>query len=174
MKCHTGNALLYRSRHRLLLIAAFLLPVIPSHDMNGHINETAPPLVPIGEVKLVQVQIVVWFVRTCEVWIPFVLHFCLVKCMRKISIGEVVERCSGSFLTLGIVCGCPWIPLFLLRFFFITKQPTTFMYQNDVQCTYLKQNATIFLVVKFESSRLTKFKGSMLISTRSEEMCSTK
>jgi hypothetical protein len=42
--------------------------------MNGHINETAPPLVPIGEVKLVQVQIVVWFVRTCEVWIPFVLH----------------------------------------------------------------------------------------------------
>ena len=40
--------------------------------MNGHINETAPPLVPIGEVKLVQVQIVVWFVRTCEVWIPFV------------------------------------------------------------------------------------------------------
>ena len=56
MKCHTGNALLYRSRHRLLLIAAFLLPVIPTHDMNGHINETAPPLVPIGEVKLVQVQ----------------------------------------------------------------------------------------------------------------------
>ena len=43
--------------------------------MNGHINETAPPLVPIGEVKLVQVQIVVWFVRTCEVWIPFVLTF---------------------------------------------------------------------------------------------------
>ena len=40
--------------------------------MNGHINETAPPLVPIGEVKLVQVQIVVWFVRTCEVWILFV------------------------------------------------------------------------------------------------------
>ena len=40
--------------------------------MNGHINETAPPLVPIGEVKLVQVQIVVWFVRTCEVWIPLV------------------------------------------------------------------------------------------------------
>ena len=45
--------------------------------MNGHINETAPPLVPIGEVKLVQVQIVVWFVRTCEVWILFVLQFCL-------------------------------------------------------------------------------------------------
>ena len=43
--------------------------------MNGHINETAPPLVSIGEVKLVQVQIVVWFVRTCEVWILFVLHF---------------------------------------------------------------------------------------------------
>ena len=43
--------------------------------MNGHINETAPPLVPIGEVKLVQVQIVVWFVRTCEVWILFVLHY---------------------------------------------------------------------------------------------------
>ena len=41
--------------------------------MNGHINETAPPLVSIGEVKLVQVQIVVWFVRTCEVWILFVL-----------------------------------------------------------------------------------------------------
>ena len=41
-------------------------------SMNGHINETAPPLVPIGEVKLVQVQIVVWFVRTCEVWILFV------------------------------------------------------------------------------------------------------
>ena len=32
--------LLYRSRLLLLLIAAFLLPVIPSHDMNGHINET--------------------------------------------------------------------------------------------------------------------------------------
>jgi hypothetical protein len=45
--------LLYRSRLLLLLIAPFLLPVIPSHDMNGHINETAPPLVPIGEVKLV-------------------------------------------------------------------------------------------------------------------------
>jgi hypothetical protein len=45
--------------------------------MNGHINETIPPLVPIGEVKLVQVQIVVWFVRTCEVWILFVLHFCV-------------------------------------------------------------------------------------------------
>ena len=43
--------------------------------MNGHINETAPPLVPIGEVKLVQVQIVVWFVRTCEVWILFVFSF---------------------------------------------------------------------------------------------------
>jgi hypothetical protein len=53
--------------------------------MNGHINETAPPLVPIGEV---QVQIV-WFVRTCEVWIPFVLHFCIVKCTVKISIGGV-------------------------------------------------------------------------------------
>ena len=45
--------------------------------MNGHINETAPPLVSIGEVKLVQVQIVVWFVRTCEVWILFVLLFVL-------------------------------------------------------------------------------------------------
>ena len=112
MKCHTGNALLYRSRLLLLLIAAFLLPVIPTHDMNGHINETAPPLVPIGEVKLVQVQIVVWFVRTCEVWIPFVLHFCLVQCTVKIFIGGAVRRCSGSFLTLGIVCGCPWIPLF--------------------------------------------------------------
>ena len=44
-------------------------------SMNGHINETAPPLVPIGEVKLVQVQIVVWFVRTCEVWILFVFSF---------------------------------------------------------------------------------------------------
>ena len=43
--------------------------------MNGHINETAPPLVPIGEVKLVQVEIVVWFVRTCEVSILFVLLF---------------------------------------------------------------------------------------------------
>ena len=39
----------------LLLIAAYLVPVIPSSNMNGHINETAPPLVPIGEVKLVQV-----------------------------------------------------------------------------------------------------------------------
>ncbi len=47
--------------------------------MNGHINETTPPLVPIGEVKLVQVQIVVWFVRTCEVWILFVLHFFTLK-----------------------------------------------------------------------------------------------
>jgi hypothetical protein len=46
--------------------------------MDGHINETAPPLVSIGEVKLVQVQIVVWFVRTCEVWILSVLSlFCL-------------------------------------------------------------------------------------------------
>ena len=44
-------------------------------NMNGHINETAPPLVPIGEVKLVQVEIVVWFVRTCEVSILFVLFF---------------------------------------------------------------------------------------------------
>ena len=49
-------------------------------NMNGHINETAPPLVPIGEVKLVQVQIVVWFVRTCEVWIPFVFCFVVVFC----------------------------------------------------------------------------------------------
>jgi hypothetical protein len=57
----------------------YLLSVVPSPDMNGHINETAPPLVPIGEVKLVQVQIVVWFVRTCEVWIPFV--FCLFASM---------------------------------------------------------------------------------------------
>ena len=65
--------------------------------MNGHINETAPPLVPIGEVKLVQVQIV-WFVRTCEVWIPFVLHFCFVKCTVEISIGGVVFKCSGSVL----------------------------------------------------------------------------
>ena len=71
--------------------------------MNGHINETAPPLVPIGEVKLVQVQIVVWFVRTCEVWIPFVLHFCVVKCMEEISIGGVVRMCDGSFVTLIIV-----------------------------------------------------------------------
>ena len=74
--------------------------------MNGHINETAPPLVPmIGEVKLVQVQIV-WFVRTCEVWIPFVLHFCLVKCMGEIFIGGVMLWCSGSVLTLIIVCVC--------------------------------------------------------------------
>ncbi len=52
--------------------------------MNGHINETAPPLVPIGEVKLVQVQIVVWFVRTCEVWILFVFCFCfLLHFLRK-------------------------------------------------------------------------------------------
>jgi hypothetical protein len=48
--------------------------------MNGHINETAPPLVSIGEVKLVQVQIVVWFVRTCEVWILSVLSFCPCFC----------------------------------------------------------------------------------------------
>jgi hypothetical protein len=88
----------------LLLIAAYVLPVIPSHDMNGHINETAPPLVPIGEVKLVQVQIVVWFVRTCEVWIPFVLHFCSVKCMEEISIGGAKLRCSGSVLNWVIVC----------------------------------------------------------------------
>ena len=72
--------------------------------MNGHINETAPPLVPIGEVKLVQVQIVVWFVRTCEVWIPFVLHFCIVKYMGEISIGGVVRRCNGAFLTWISVC----------------------------------------------------------------------
>jgi hypothetical protein len=94
-----------RTRSLLLLIAAYLVPVIPSHDMNGHINETAPPLVPIGEVKLVQVQIVVWFVRTCEVWIPFVLHFCFVKCMEENYIRGVVHRCNGSFLTLIIVCG---------------------------------------------------------------------
>ena len=31
--------------------------------------------------------------------------------MEEISIGEVVERCSGLFLTLRIVCVCPWIPL---------------------------------------------------------------
>jgi hypothetical protein len=72
--------------------------------MNGHINETAPPLVPIGEVKLVQVQIVVWFVRTCEVWIPFVLHFCIRKCMAEISIRGVKLGGSGSFITLIIVC----------------------------------------------------------------------
>jgi hypothetical protein len=80
--------------------------------MNGHINETAPPLVPIGEVKLVQVQIVVWFVRTCEVWIPFVLHFCLVKCMVELSIRGAALRCSGAFVTLIIVCGSwPWFPV---------------------------------------------------------------
>ena len=58
----------------------FCLPIgyNSTSAMNGHINETAPPLVPIGEVKLVQVQIVVWFVRTCEVWIPFVLTFLVV------------------------------------------------------------------------------------------------
>jgi hypothetical protein len=88
----------------LLLFAAYVVPVIPSHDMNGHINETAPPLVPIGEVKLVQVQIVVWFVRTCEVWIPFVLHFCIVKCMGEIFIGGVMLWCSGFHLTWIIVC----------------------------------------------------------------------
>ena len=65
--------------------------------MNGHINETAPPLVPIGEVKLVQVQIV-WFVRTCEVWIPFVLHFCFVKCMEEISFRGVVLNAADLFL----------------------------------------------------------------------------
>jgi hypothetical protein len=81
-----------------LKIAAYLVPVIPSHDMNGHINETAPPLVPIGEVKLVQVQIVVWFVRTCEVWIPFVLYFCLVKCMAEFSMRGFMLRCSGYFV----------------------------------------------------------------------------
>ena len=83
--------------------------------MNGHINETAPPLVPIGEVKLVQVQIVVWFVRTCEVWIPFVLHFCIVKCMEENYIRGVVHRCNGSLLTLIIVCvldfGFRWVSL---------------------------------------------------------------
>ena len=101
-----------RSRWLLLLIAAFLVPVIPSYDMNGHINETAPPLVPIGEVKLVQVQIVVWFVRTCEVWIPFVLYFCLVKCMVEMSTGGVVFKCSGSVLNWVIVCGLwTWFPL---------------------------------------------------------------
>jgi hypothetical protein len=46
--------------------------------MDGHINETAPPLVSIGEVKLVQVQIVVWFVRTCEVWILSVFYVAVV------------------------------------------------------------------------------------------------
>jgi hypothetical protein len=71
--------------------------------MNGHINETAPPLVPIGEVKLVQVQIVVWFVRTCEVWIPFVLHFCIVKCTVEISIGGVVCMYNGPFIII-----CVW------------------------------------------------------------------
>jgi hypothetical protein len=92
------------TRSLLLLIAPYLVPVIPSHDMNGHINETAPPLVPIGEVKLVQVQIVVWFVRTCEVWIPFVLHFCYLKCMVENYIRGIVHRCNGSVLTLIIVC----------------------------------------------------------------------
>ena len=58
---------------------AFLYCKILTNFMNGHINDTIPPLVPIGEVKLVQVQIVVWFVRTCEVWILFVLHFLLLQ-----------------------------------------------------------------------------------------------
>jgi hypothetical protein len=100
MQLHPSHS---RTHSLLLLIAAYLVPVIPSHDMNGHINETAPPLVPIGEVKLVQVQIV-WFVRTCEVWIPFVLHFCLVKCMAEINIRGVAMRCSGSFVNWIIVC----------------------------------------------------------------------
>ena len=59
----------------LLKKVSFLFVKSHTTDMNGHINETAPPLVSIGEVKLVQVQIVVWFVRTCEVWILFVLYF---------------------------------------------------------------------------------------------------
>jgi hypothetical protein len=88
----------------ILFIAAYVLPVIPSVNMNGHINETAPPLVPIGEVKLVQVQIVVWFVRTCEVWIPFVLHFCIRKCMAEIPIREVVWIYNGPSLTWIIIC----------------------------------------------------------------------
>jgi hypothetical protein len=92
--CASHNSTHSRTCSLLLLIAAFLLPVIPSHDMNGHINETAPPLVPI-----VQVQIVVWFVRTCEVWIPFVLHFCLVKCMAGCLFRGVVGTCNGSSLS---------------------------------------------------------------------------
>ena len=59
--------------------------------MNGHINETAPPLVSIGEVKLVQVQIVVWFVRTCEVWILFVLSFC----ERRFVVNNVKSDCTA-------------------------------------------------------------------------------
>ena len=55
-----------------LSVEEFIYSKIRKGDMNGHINETAPPLVPIGEVKLVQVEIVVWFVRTCEVSILFV------------------------------------------------------------------------------------------------------
>jgi hypothetical protein len=109
------------------------MPVIPFHDMNGHINETAPPLVPIGEVKLVQVQIVVWFVRTCEVWIPFVLHFCLVKCTAEMSIGGPVLRCSGAILTWVIVCGFwTWFPLgFSVVFVFLLdpSQRVGFMIQ---------------------------------------------
>jgi hypothetical protein len=88
--------------------------------MNGHINETAPPLVPIGEVKLVQVQIVVWFVRTCEVWIPFVLHFCFLKCMAEIFIRDEQWTCNGSFITWILVCVClaiiPLLSLFVFVF----------------------------------------------------------
>ena len=60
--------------------------------MNGHINETAPPLVPIGEVKLVQVQIVVWFVRTCEVWILFVLVFVFFLLFHIFSLFDNIMR----------------------------------------------------------------------------------
>jgi hypothetical protein len=104
-----------RFRSLPLLIAAYVLPVIPSHDMNGHINETAPPLVPIGEVKLV---------RTCEVWIPFVLHFCLVKCTVEISIRDEQWTCNGSFITWILVCVClaiiPLLSLFVIVFLLTT------------------------------------------------------
>ena len=63
--------------------------------MNGHINETAPPLVSIGEVKLVQVQIVVWFVRTCEVWILFVFALLLV-CLFPLGRSTVQSHQRGD------------------------------------------------------------------------------
>ena len=71
--------------------------------MNGHINETAPPLVSIGEVKLVQVQIVVWFVRTCEVWILFVLHFiwCDVNCL---FVNIILDKWRGLFFKKKSTC----------------------------------------------------------------------
>jgi hypothetical protein len=59
--------------------------------MDGHINETAPPLVSIGEVKLVQVQIVVWFV----------LHFLRLKFRPRVF--PFFSHAPHFLLTLGTV-----------------------------------------------------------------------